>query len=174
MSEWTAGVQPESPAIRELKAALLEGVPLLSSQPYKLGTVRDDGSRHTAGMAMDIMLDSRDYVEKAVADAIIDALINTAGMMRWGNILYTDWPGAKPFFFTIGFMPPYGSGSGKPKKRKNGKEALGKAHIDHIHIDWFNFNPTKVSPHSQTTGFKTALVAELRRTPQWLTDYMGY
>ena len=55
MSEWTGGVKPECPAIKELHEALSSVFPRLV-----LGTVRKDGSRHTAGLAMDIMLNSRD------------------------------------------------------------------------------------------------------------------
>lgn len=174
MGEWTGGIQPECPAIAELRTALIEGVPLLAWQTGKIGTVRDDGSRHTAGVAMDIMLDSRVPEEKSSADQIIDALIAAAAQMRWGNILYTDWQSGKPAFFSIGFMPPYGSGTGTPGKRPNTNASLGTDHINHIHIDWWGFDPAALPQHSRTTGFKTSLVAELVRPPKWLRDYMGY
>lgn len=46
MSEWTGGVQSECPAIKELREALLDGVPLLTANPSKIGTLRYKNSCH--------------------------------------------------------------------------------------------------------------------------------
>ena len=116
MGEWTGGHMSECPAIAELKEALLEAVPLLKADPTKVGTTRGDGSRHDAGLAMDIMLDSRDIAEKAVADQIIDAVIAMHGKMKWSDILYTDWNGPQPFFFHVPGAPPFGGPKGMLKK----------------------------------------------------------
>lgn len=62
----------ESPAVAELVRALRNAVPECRGH---LATIRHDGSRHTAGLAVDIMLDSRIAAQKAVADRIIEALI---------------------------------------------------------------------------------------------------
>jgi hypothetical protein len=75
MAEWEGGDKGECPAIKELKAALFEAVPIIGSDHSKIGTQRSDNSRHTAGLAMDIMLDSRDPVEKSVADDLIAAFV---------------------------------------------------------------------------------------------------
>lgn len=84
MSEWTGGTNIECPAVKELRDALTVAVPLLAADPKKIGTIRNDGSRHTAGLAMDIMLDSRDSVEKSVADDIIAALVDLHRLGRGG------------------------------------------------------------------------------------------
>jgi hypothetical protein len=71
---------PECAAIRELKAALFASNTILT--PGKLGTTRPDGSRHDAGLAMDIMLDSRDVAEKPLADQLIDAFVTLHAKMK--------------------------------------------------------------------------------------------
>jgi hypothetical protein len=171
MSEWTGGIQSECPAVKELQAALLAAVPLLAADSRKIGTVRNDGSRHTAGLAMDIMLDSRDLVEKSVADNIITAVVKVHAQMRWADLIYTDWNGGKPIHFHIPGMPPFGGPKGMLKKNPTSKK-LGEQHMNHIHIDWWAGNATKWPPHASTTGFKTALIAQLLQPPQWLVDYM--
>jgi hypothetical protein len=172
MGEWTAGSKSECPAIAELKAALLAAVPLLAADPRKVGTTRTDGSRHDAGLAMDIMLDSRDSTEKAVADQIITAVVKLHPQMQWHDILYTDWNGAKPSFFSIPGNPPFGGPNGMLKKNPNNNAKLGHDHINHIHIDWWSGNATTWPATAKTTGFKGSLVSELQKPPQWLIDYM--
>ena len=172
MAEWDGGVKSECPAIKELKEALLAAVPILSADAKKIGTVRDDSSRHTAGLAMDIMLNSRDSVEKSVADDLIAAFVKLHSQMKWYDLIYTDWSGGKPFHFHIPGLPPYGGKNGMLKKNPT-SESLGKQHENHIHIDWFAFDKTKWPPQASTTGFKTGLVAELQKPPQWLIDFMA-
>jgi hypothetical protein len=116
MSEWTGGVKSECPAVKELRDALRSAVPLLAADTQKIGTVRNDGSRHTAGLAMDIMLDSRDLVEKSVADNIIDALVKVHAQMRWADLIYTDWNNGKPSHFHIPGMPPLAGPKGCSRK----------------------------------------------------------
>jgi hypothetical protein len=172
MGEWTGGEMPECPAVKELREALVAAVPILASSPKKIGTVRSDGSRHTAGLAMDIMLDSRDSVEKSVADDIIAAVVGVHSQMRWADLIYTDWNNGKPFFFHIPGMPPFGGPKGMLKKNPT-TQKLGEAHKNHIHIDWWSGNATKWPAHASTTGFKTGLIAKLQSPPQWLVDYMA-
>jgi hypothetical protein len=172
MGEWSGGIKPECPAIKELKAALLSAVPILANDPAKLGTVRNDASRHTAGLAMDIMLDSRDHIEKSVGDQIVDAVIKVHSQMKWYDLIYTDWVNGKPFYFHVPGLPPYGGPKGLLKKNPTSVK-LGKQHENHIHIDWFAFNATKWPSQASTTGFQTALIAELQRPPKWLSDYMS-
>jgi hypothetical protein len=103
MGEWAGGHMPECAAIRELKAALLATNTILT--PSKLGTTRPDGSRHDAGLAMDIMLDSRAIDEKPLADQLIAAFVALHPKMKWSDILYTDWNAPTPVFFHIPERP---------------------------------------------------------------------
>src|SRR4051812_30054765 len=171
MSEWTGGARSECPAVKELLEALSTAVPLLAADPKKLGTVRNDGSRHTAGLAVDIMLDSRDPAEKAAADGIIEALVKVHGQMGWFDLIYTDWNGGKPAYFHIPRLPPFGGPKGMLKKNLTSVK-LGQEHENHIHIDWFSGSATTWPPQASKTGFKTALIAAIRQPPQWLVDYM--
>src|ERR1700728_3649287 len=94
------------PAVAELARALQGVIPELRAGG--IGTIRQDGSRHTAGLAADIMLDSKNEYQKGTADDILAARIDMQGQMRWHEILYTDWlPGptsaspARAFHFHI-------------------------------------------------------------------------
>jgi hypothetical protein len=172
MSEWTGGAKSECPAVKELLEALRIAVPLLAADPRKIGAIRNDGSRHTAGLAVDIMLDSKDLVEKSVADQIIDAVVKVHAQMRWSDPIYTDWdPAGTPFHFHIPGMPPFGGPNGMLEKNPT-SERLGKAHENHIHIDWWGGHPTNWPPQASTTGFKASLIAQLQQPPEWLQDYM--
>jgi hypothetical protein len=173
MGEWHGGHRGESPAIAELKEALFAAVPLLKASPAKIGTTRQDGSRHDAGLAMDIMLDSRKIDEKAVADSIIQAVVSIHPKMKWSSILYTDWKGDEPDFFHIPGAPPFGGPNGMLKKNPNKNVVLGKEHINHVHIDWWTGNPLTLPPSASTRHFKFDLVNELQKPPEWLTDYMS-
>ena len=131
------------PALAELVHALQGVIPELRGN--KIGTIRNDGSRHTAGLAADIMLDSTNAYEKMIADDIIAALIGMQAQIRWHDIIYTDWlpgtiPGARPrpFHFHI---PGGGGGYGGKRLAKNPvDEALGRAHENHVHVDWVDFS----------------------------------
>ena len=97
----------ESPAIAEVKISLRAAIPELVPAA-KLGTIRFDHSRHTAGLAIDIMLDSRNAYEKMMADDIIAALIKLHSRMQWFDLIYTDWKADKtPFYFHIPGNPLY-------------------------------------------------------------------
>jgi hypothetical protein len=171
MGEWTGGARSECPAIKELKEALQTAVPLLAAEYKKIGTVRNDDSRHTAGLAMDIMLHSKDPSEKSAADEIIAAVIKLHPQMKWSDLIYTDWINGKAFHFHVPGMPPFGGPNGMLKKNPT-NEALGLKHENHIHIDWWAFKADQWPATASTTGFKTALIGELRKPPQWLVDYM--
>ena len=120
---------------------------------------------------MDIMLDSTDPAEKSVADDIIAALVKVHPQMRWFDLIYTDWNAGKPSYFHIPGMPPYGGPKGMLQKNPTSVK-LGKDHVNHIHVDWFAGDPMKWPPQASTTGFKTALVAQIQQPPQWLVDFM--
>ncbi len=167
----------ECPAVAELVRALRGVIPELRS-PHKVGTIRSDGSRHTAGLAVDIMLDSTNEYEKMIADDIIAALIDMQGQIRWHDILYTDWsggPGGRrvPFHFHI---PGGGGGYGgrRLQKNPNNNLALGREHENHIHVDWVDFSmriPNDTTfvydwPHdARSTGFASGLSSRL-----WLSS----
>ena len=128
------------PAVAELVRALQGVIPELRGD--RIGTIRHDGSRHTAGLAADIMLDSTNEYEKMIADDVIAALIEMQAQIRWHDILYTDWlPGnpPRPFHFHI---PGGGGGYSGQRLRKNpnNNPTLGRAHHDHIHVDWVDFS----------------------------------
>jgi hypothetical protein len=162
----------ECPAVAELVRALRDAIPELRGR-NRIGTVRSDGSRHTAGLAADIMLDSRDAYEKGIADDIIDALIRMHSQIRWHDILYTDWSDSdppRPFHFHI---PGGGGGYGGVPLRKNANNdvALGRDHENHIHVDWVDFS-LRIVPHetefvydwpadARATGFAAALTSAL-------------
>jgi hypothetical protein len=160
----------ESPAVAEFARALRISIPALGGS--SIGTLRDDGSRHTAGLAIDIMLDSKKAPEKAIADNIIDALIQLQSQMGWHDILYTDWiDNRTPFHFHI---PGGGGGYGGKRLEKNVNKdaALGRAHENHIHVDWVDFS-LRITPHETVfvydwppdalkVGFDSALVPLLK------------
>src|SRR5262249_1571738 len=150
MGEWTGGHMPECPAVAELKEALLAAVPLLQENPSKIGTTRPDGSRHDAGLAMDIMLDRTQIDEKAVADQIIETGVKLHSKMNWSDILYTDWSNSKPTFFHVPGAPPFGGPNGMLKKNPNNKLKLGMDHINHVHIDWWTGDPTTLPRSSRS------------------------
>jgi hypothetical protein len=159
------------PAAAELVRALQAVIPELRGGG--IGTLRDDGSRHTAGLAVDIMLDSTNAYQKMIADDIIDALIAMQGQIRWHDILYTDWlPGTppRPFHFHI---PGGGGGYGgrRLQKNPNNDRAVGREHENHIHVDWVDFS-LRIVPHetvfvydwpadARSTGFGGALTSRL-------------
>jgi hypothetical protein len=121
-------------ALAELVRALQGVIPELRGN--KIGTVRNDGSRHTAG----IMLDSTNAYEKMIADDIIAALIEMQGQIRWHDIIYTDRlagtiPGSLPRSFHF-HIPGGGGGYGGKRLTKNPVDAaLGRAHENHLHVD---------------------------------------
>ncbi len=164
----------ESPAIAELARSLRAVIPELRGAG--IGTIRNDGSRHTAGLAADIMLDSTNDDQKMMADEIIDALIALHPQIGWHDIIYTDWlngaNGApRPFWFHI----PSGAGGygGQPFRKNPVNAALGQPHQNHIHVDWVDFslripNDTVFvydwPQDARKTGFGGALMARLMLT----------
>ena len=165
----------ECPAVAELVRALRGVIPELRASG--IGTIRQDGSRHTAGLAADIMLNSKNEYEKGIADDIIAALIDMQGQIRWHDILYTDWvpapnPGSPPRAFHF-HIPGGGGGYGGQllAKNPNNDLALGLAHENHIHVDWVDFS-LRIVPHekifvydwpqdARSTGFAAGLMDRL-------------
>jgi hypothetical protein len=161
----------ECPALAELVHSLRSVIPELRGRG--IGTVRNDGSRHTAGLAADIMLDSRNEYLKGIADDIIDALIALQPQIRWHDLIYTDWVDngsgqTVPSYFHI---PGGGGGYGGRRLQKNPvPAALGHDHENHIHVDWVDFSLRIPGdrvfvydwPHdARMTGFGPALTSRL-------------
>ncbi|MDO9711140.1 hypothetical protein [Paracraurococcus lichenis] len=138
MTDMSHPANTESPAVAEVVKALRSAIPLLAA-PERIGTIRADASRHTAGLAIDIMLNSRAAYEKYLADEIIEALVDMQSDIGWHDILYTDWnPDGTPFHFSIPGSRIYQGDL--LKKNKNKDEALGRKHENHVHIDWVDFS----------------------------------
>lgn len=163
----------ECPALAELVRGLRGVIPELRASD-KMLTVRNDGSRHTAGLAVDIMLDSTDEYEKMMADDVIDALIALQSQIGWHDIIYTDWSAktpSRPFHFHI---PGGGGGYGGQRLKKNPVGAvLGLQHENHIHVDWVDFSMRIPNDSvfvynwpqdALKTGFGTQLTARLMLT----------
>jgi hypothetical protein len=161
----------ECPALAEMVRALQAVLPELRGAG--IGTIRYDGSRHTAGLAADIMLDSKDAKQKAMADEIIAALVDMQGQIRWHDIIYTDWidtPTGPPQ--ASHFHIPSGAGGygGTPLQKNPVERSLGQQHENHIHVDWVDFS-MRISndkeyvydwpPDAKVTGFGSALTGRV-------------
>jgi hypothetical protein len=161
----------ECPAVREVVRALKDAIPMLA-EPGRIGTIRHDASRHTAGIAIDIMLNSRHSLEKRIADDIIAALIELHPLIRWHDILYTDWNvDGTPFHFSIPGSRVYGGTL--LTKNPNNDVALGREHENHIHVDWVDFSLRRPGdrilvydwpPDAMCHGFAEALQSRLAFT----------
>src|SRR5271157_4138158 len=189
----------ECPAIAELKAALSALLPsvtleTLADEKFDAKWGRVQASRHTCGLAMDIMLDIREPREKAIADAII-ATVTTETVydqMGWSDLVYSDWIGdigrGDIEYYHIRGKEYHGYG-GTPLARSNYTD--DKEHTNHIHIDWVDFalknpepqfqhDPYNWSNSAKRTGFAGPLTEELKKnlpsfsksagsgTPDWL------
>lgn len=165
----------ECPAIKELKAALKASFPSVDLQTTNKAY---PGTRHTSGIAMDIMLDIREPREKAIADGIIEALKSNYSAMKWSDIVYSDWKSDGSIYYY--HIPGGGRGyGGKPQERNDYSD--DQKHTDHIHIDWVDFgqknvgdeylrNPYKWSDAAMRTGFSAALVKDLQAAAQAQTS----
>ena len=189
----------ECPAISELKAALSALLPsvdlqTLAGEKIDKNTGRMQASRHTCGLAMDIMLDIREPREKAIADAIIKSLTadDIYAKMGWSDLVYSDWKGGAASGAIDYYHIPgkeYHGYAGKPLERN--RYGDDTEHTNHIHIDWVDFalkNPEPLYQHdpynwsasASKTGFAGALKDELTKnlpslsspfgsqTPDWL------
>jgi len=161
----------ECPAVREVVSALRTAIPMLAERG-RIGTIRHDASRHTAGIAIDIMLHSRHSMEKRMADDIIAAFIELHSQIGWHDILYTDWNAdGTPFHFSIPGSSDYGGR--RLQKNPNTNIALGLEHENHVHIDWVDFSLRRRGdlilvydwpPDAMRHGFADALQSRLAFT----------
>jgi hypothetical protein len=143
----------EAPAVAELKRAIRSVIPSVT-----LGTIREDGSRHTSGLAIDIMLDSRTPDEKSLADSIISALVDCHSQVKWSDLIYTDWTedGHPTYFHMPAGVGGYG---GTPFKKAHISAGIGALHVNHIHLDWVDFNLKSGDPTDPYTWSQRARAA---------------
>jgi len=149
--EWTGNKGVECPAVKELKLALKMAVPNIW-----VATIAGEESRHTAGLAMDVMLHSQSPAQKPVADAIIDALVSLAPQIGWYDLIYVDWDIDGMAF---GFQMPYLSrDKGTPLEKHRTDAGTTSDHKNHLHIDWWPGKGINKWPATaNNSGFSTAL-----------------
>jgi hypothetical protein len=170
MRQATSDVNPESPAIKTLADALEQRFPNVV-----LFTTNNEspGTRHTSGIAIDIMLDVTNSDSRGRAHSIIKSLIDLSNAMLWSDIIYSVYDGKNISYFHI----PARGGFGGPKGmlQRNPYTADTK-HGDHIHVDWVDFSmknegneylriPYKWSAAAQKSDFSAALSAALTTIP---------
>ena len=172
MRQNTSATNPESPVITTLANALearFPNVTLLTTNNASPGT------RHTAGLAIDIMLDVRTTSERTRAHALIDVFISLHPQMRWSDIIYSDYDGTTITSFHV----PGGGGFGGPNGMLHRNPyTQDTRHSDHIHLDWVNFAreyvnqgdeyrriPYRWSPEANNTNFGPALTTALAGVP---------
>ena len=168
----------ECPAIAELKATLSR---IFKSVNLETIAWPNPASRHTSGIAMDIMLDVHNDKEREIGDAIVAALVKNWTEMKWSDLIYSDRspPGHKVGDIYYYHIP------GKDSTRNYGGVALQRnnytedtKHSTHIHIDWCahttaginpgsndghdTTNPYKWVPGALSTGFGDALAKDLQ------------
>lgn len=148
---------PECPAISELADTIQRCFPEITL--FTTNNV-SPGTRHTAGVAIDIMLDSTKAAQHSRAEGMIAAFIKLHQKMLWSDIIFTDYhiPAGRGGYGGTPFTPnPY---------------TADRRHFDHIHMDWVDFSlkntgaeynriPYKWSAAANTTGFGGALYTEL-------------
>ena len=142
----TRGV--ECPAIAKLKSALNSAFPSVETGTLRFPVPAD---RHTSGIAMDVMLDIREPDEKALADQIIDALINNYTAMQWSDIIYSDWKDDGSIYYF--HIPGGGRGFAGTPLRKNNYTS-DREHTNHFHIDWVDFSQKNPEPLFLTDPYK--------------------
>lgn len=160
----------ECPAIRELKAALRGVLPSVDLQTIVKIT---PGTRHTSGIAMDIMLDMREPREYELANAVIAAVTDETiyPSMRWSDLIYSAWAGSGIYHYHIPGKEYHGYG-GTVLKPNN--YTADTAHEAHIHIDWVDFAKKNLMPQyladpyqwtsaAETTGFSAKLQDAIRK-----------
>jgi hypothetical protein len=148
---------PESPAIGEVADVIERCFPEIT-----LFTTNNEspGTRHTSGLAIDIMLDSNKAASRHRAEGMIAAFIKLNESMMWSDIIYTD------------YHIPAGRGGYGGTRFKPNSYTQDRRHFDHIHMDWVDFSlknagaeyrhiPYQWSEAAKTTGFADALYKEL-------------
>lgn len=166
---------PECPAIAEFADALERAFPSVTL--FTTNNV-SSGTRHTSGLAIDIMLDVTKTDRRQLAHGIIGVLVNNWSQMKWSDLIYSDYDGQTISYFHIPAGGGYGGGNGLLRRNPYTQDTR---HGDHIHLDWVDFKlkntgaeysriPYKWSSAAQTTGFAGALGAALQSAGSATTD----
>lgn len=153
-----------SPAIATLMTVLKDEFPNVK---LDAGNNIQPGTRHTSGIALDIMLNYKRDADARIGRRIMAGLVKNFEAMQWSAFIFTVRnPGSGgPVHFWVRGADGTGYGG---RKLEAGNYSADTRHEDHIHIDWVNFsmkntgatyatNPYKQPPSSQRTGFEAAL-----------------
>ncbi|HTK27109.1 MAG TPA: hypothetical protein VL327_11170 [Pyrinomonadaceae bacterium] len=170
MRSGVSATNPECPAIKEVAEALENAYPAVT-----LYTTNNEspGTRHTSGLAIDIMLNVRNTAERTRAHAIIEVFVRLHPQLHWSDLIYSDFDGSNVTYFHI----PAGGGFGGPNGLlQRNPYTQDTRHSDHIHLDWVDFSlknpppqyeriPYRWSVAANTVGFRQALVGEFASIP---------
>lgn len=161
-------INPESPAIGTLAAAIEARFPTIG-----LLTTNNEhpGTRHTAGLAIDIMLEVRQRNEHRRADQLIAVFVHLHRQMQWSDLIYSDYDGTTVTYFHI---PGGGGFGGHNGMLHRNSYTADTRHDSHIHLDWVNLAhafrnqgdefrriPYLWSPAANDTSFGPALTTAL-------------
>jgi hypothetical protein len=152
----------ECPAVKELADTIAQVRPNLTLHSI---AVASPGTRHTSGVALDIMLPEAD---RAWGNKLVDALIARYEAIRWSSIIYASRGRSGLNYYWVGAGKHGYSGDRKTKRLYT----QDTRHGDHIHIDWvdfnlkrtgaaYNTNPYIWSEDAKTTGFGTQLSGDI-------------
>jgi hypothetical protein len=155
-------VNKESPAIAALADALEAAFPsvvLLTTNNESPGT------RHTSGLAIDIMLDVTNASQRGIAHAIIDTLVarhsrSSGGLesLTWSDLIYSDYNGSTISYFHIPGLSGSNGYGGTLLKRNPYTE--DQKHGDHIHVDWVDFSLKNDKPEYYRIPYKHSAAAK--------------
>jgi len=158
-----------SPAIETLKKVLKAEFPQVDTQT---GIGNQPASRHTSGIALDIMLNYKNDNDAKIGRRIMAGLAKNLDAMQWSAFIFTvrNARTRGPVHFWVRGADGTGYGG---RKLEAGNYTADTRHEDHIHIDWVNFgmkntgaeytvNPYKQSQAAQLAGFESALSLFLR------------
>lgn len=164
------GSREQSPAINEIARAIeavFPNITLLTTNNVS------PASRHTVGLAIDIMLNVTTARERSLAHSMIDIFVSRHREMLWSDLIYSDYDGQAISYFHI----PARAGYGGPRGMLSRNPYLADTrHGDHIHLDYvdwslktigpeFQTNPYRWSDAACTTGFRETLISDFRRLP---------
>jgi hypothetical protein len=153
-----------SPAVATLMTVLKDEFPGVK---LDAGNNIQPGTRHTSGIALDIMLNYKNPSDAAIGRRIMAGLVKNFEAMQWSAFIFTvrNPSSSAPVHFWVRGADGTGYGG---HKLEAGNYTADTRHEDHIHIDWVNFsmkntgatyatNPYKQPPSAQRTGFDAAL-----------------
>jgi len=154
MRQSTSKKNPECPAIAELANTLEASFPEIT-----LLTTNDvsPGTRHTAGLAIDIMLDVTNTEKRKLAHGIIDAVVKRHASMLWSDLIYSDYDGKTITYFHIPARGGFGGPNGLLKRNPYTEDTR---HGDHIHLDWVDFSLKNVGQEYQRIPYKWSQAAK--------------